>query len=118
MTTLLLALLAGAVHAAPSPAAAAPAAEWRRFADCAAVHYADARIIDLNRTAPMKARIMDLGRRYGSVATELRHTETGNPKDKAFEYTKTYIMERTRMLALKSRPDLQPIIDACPAPPN
>ena len=118
MTTLLLALLAGAVHAAPPPAPSGPLAEWKRFAECAAVHYADAQIIDLKRTAPMKARIMDLGRRYGSMATELRHTETGDPKDKAFAYTKSYILEQTRQLALRTRPDLQPIIDACPKPPS
>ena len=112
MTTLLLALLAGA---APT---AGTAAEWRQFADCAAVHYADAQIIDLNRTAPMKARIMEVGRLYGMRAMELRHTETGDSRGKAFEYTKSYIMERTRLLALRTRPDLQPIIDACPKPPG
>ena len=60
---------------------------------------------------------MDLGRRYGSMATELRHTETGDPKDKAFAYTKSYIMQLTRQLALRTRPDLQPIIETCPPPP-
>jgi len=113
LITLLLALVAS-----PAPTSAAQPAEWRRFADCAAVHYADAQIIDLNRTAPMKAQIMELGRRYGSMATELRHTETGDPKDKAFAYTKSYIMERTRLLALGARPDLQPMLAACPKPPS
>ena len=118
MTFLFLALLASLAPATPAPATAAQPAEWKRFADCAAVHYADARIIDLSRTAPMKARIMDLGRRYGSMATELRHTETGDPKGKAFEYTKSYIVERTRELALRTRPDLKSIIDTCPKPPS
>lgn len=118
MPPLLLALLAGAVHAHPAPTPTGAPAEWKRFAECAAAHYADADIIDLNRTAPKKAAIMDLGRRYGSMARALRHSETGDPKGKADAYTKAYIVELTRNLAQRTRPDLQPIIDACPNPPS
>jgi hypothetical protein len=118
LTILLLVLFAGAVQPAPGPSVTGPTAEWKRYADCAAAHYADARIVDLKRTAPMKADIMDLGRRYGAVATQLRRTETGSSKEKAFEHAKAYIVERTRELSLRARPDLQPIFDACPKPPD
>ncbi len=118
MTPLLLALLAGLAPAAAATSPAAPPAEWRRYAECAAVHYADAQIIDLTRTAPKKAAIMALGRRYGAAATELRGAETGAAKAKAVAYTKAYIMERTRLLSLQTRPDLQPIIAACPKAPG
>lgn len=114
MQTLLLALLVSAAQAGASPPAA-PQPAWKTYAECSAAHYADARVPDLKRTMPLKDQIMELGRRYSAEALSLRQTEAGVSKARAYAYTKSYIKERTRLLALRPRLDIKAVIDTCPA---
>jgi hypothetical protein len=119
MLSLMLASLLAAPHAGAPITAIEPEPQWMLYADCSAAHYANAQIIDLNRTAAQKKAILQLGRRYSAVATDqLRGGPGPHHVDKAFEQSKAYILEKTRLLALRTRPDVQAAIARCPAPPK
>ena len=98
------------VPASPPPAAA----PWKTYAECSAAYYADAQIIDLQRTRALKDGLMLNGRRYAARALTLGEADSGRDLDRSRAYTKSYILERTRLLALRTRPEVRAIIDACP----
>ncbi len=105
-------------HASGPITAIEPEPLWMLYADCSAAHYADAQIIDLTRTAAQKRAILQLGRRYSAMATDQLRGGPGAHVDKAFEHTKAYILEKTRLLTLRARPDVRTAISRCPALPK
>jgi hypothetical protein len=115
LNILVLALFASAAPAA-SPAQAEPA--WKIFADCSAAHYADAQVPLPKRTLAQKSAVMDLGKRYSAEALSRRQAETHETKARTYAYTKSYILERTRLMALSPRPAVKALIDTCPELPE
>ena len=114
MTPLFMILFAlSARTAAPAPPPSPPA-PWKAFAECSAAYYADAQIPDLQRTRLLKDGLKEAGRRYSARALSLREAEAGRGLDRSKAYTKSYILERTRLLALRARPEVRAIIDGCP----
>lgn len=114
MTPIFMVLLAFAARSSAPPPPPLPNAPWKAVAECSAAYYADASIPDLKRTRPLLDDLKDNGRRYAAEALAQQRKETGWGQERSRAFTKTYIMERTRLLALRTRPEVRAIIDACP----
>ena len=117
LNLLLFALIAGAPHTSTPSTALDPEPAWMLYADCSAAHYADAHLIDEKRTAAQKVTMMDLGRRYSAAAGDSLRGGPGHHTDDATERTKAYVLEKTRLLSLRTQPQVQAEIGKCPALP-